>query len=219
MTFPSIHVVSAGDTYILRKPGDGVPHLWAVLTDPDKDDTVVIVNLTTRQPHSDDTVILHPGDHPFVLHETVVFYQDACLAKTSALTKAVRGGAATMHNAFRPDVPDHDTTRSSEITQYSRSDKEVRLATVNPFHVPVGTHVYNPLCKGLFGTEWRGQAVPYHVDGHERKGLGSDAAVTGPLQELAGRRADQLGDLDLKCAFGVDGRRRNILLALGLDDD
>ena len=104
MTFSTIHVVSAGETYKLRKPGDDTPHLWAVITDPNQDDNVVIVNLTTRQPHSDDTVILRRGEHPFVRHETVISYQDAMLVKTSALTQAVRGGAATMHTAFRLDV-------------------------------------------------------------------------------------------------------------------
>ena len=104
MTFPSIQSVSSGDSYILRKPGDDSRHLWAVLTDPDQDDNVVMVNLTTRRLHSDDTVILRPGDHPFVHHETVIFYQDALLVETRALTEAVRGGVATMHNAFRSDV-------------------------------------------------------------------------------------------------------------------
>ena len=48
MTFSTIHVVSAGETYKLRKPGDDTPHSWAVITDPDQDDNVVIVNLTTQ---------------------------------------------------------------------------------------------------------------------------------------------------------------------------
>ena len=89
MTFSAGHVVSAGETYKLRKPGDDTPHLWAVITNPDQDDNVVIVNLTTRQPHSDDTVVLSRGEHPFVRHETVISYQDARLVKTSALTQAV----------------------------------------------------------------------------------------------------------------------------------
>ena len=104
MTFASIQVVSSGDTCILRKPGNDIRHLWAVLTDPDQDDKVVIVNLTTRQTHSDDTVILDRGDHPFIRHETVIFYQDTRLVNAYDLTKAVRGGAATMHNRFRADV-------------------------------------------------------------------------------------------------------------------
>ena len=97
-------VVRPGLTYILQKPGDDTRHLWVVLTDPDDNDKVVIVNLTTRRSHSNDTVTLNRSDHRFVQRDTVIFYQDARLVKASALTNAVRGGVAIMHDPFRPNV-------------------------------------------------------------------------------------------------------------------
>ena len=36
----------------------------------------VCVNVTSKQTHSDKTVILKPGDHPFINHESVINYQD-----------------------------------------------------------------------------------------------------------------------------------------------
>lgn len=105
MTGPSGGVVSAGDTFVLRKPGrNSIPHLWVVVTDPDDDGKVVIASLTTRRPHSDDTVILRRGDHLFIRHETVIFYRDAQMPMASDLMNAVHGGAATMHAPFHLDI-------------------------------------------------------------------------------------------------------------------
>ncbi len=51
------------------------PHLWIVLTEPTGDPAqVVVVNLTTRIPTSDATVVLNVGDHKFIKRETVVYY-------------------------------------------------------------------------------------------------------------------------------------------------
>lgn len=36
-----------------------------------------MVNITTLRSHSDRTVILRKGDHPYILHDSVVSYQDA----------------------------------------------------------------------------------------------------------------------------------------------
>ncbi len=52
------------------------------MTDPD-DDTernMAIVNLTTLRKGADTTVILKSGDHPFVKHDTTVYYEDARIA-------------------------------------------------------------------------------------------------------------------------------------------
>jgi hypothetical protein len=77
----------AGDALLLSKPGQAVAHLWVLLTDPDAaTDEVLVVNLTTQRPHSDTTVILNSGDHPFVRHATVVNYFDVRLVKAGLLT-------------------------------------------------------------------------------------------------------------------------------------
>jgi len=104
MTLSSSRAVSAGDTFKMRKPDDHNPHLWVVVTDPDDDGDVAIVNLTSRKQHSDDTVTLNRGDHTFIERETVIYYQDARRTKASALTNAVRGGAATVHDPCRLDI-------------------------------------------------------------------------------------------------------------------
>lgn len=65
-----------GDTFLLPKPGQ-VEHLWIVLTHTNENDESICVNVTTRRIHTDDTLILQRGDHPFIKQESVVHYEDA----------------------------------------------------------------------------------------------------------------------------------------------
>ena len=96
--------VVAGATYKFPIPGKSTPHLWIVLTDPDDNDKLAVVNLTTRRTGSDETVILRPGDHPFVKHPTIVNYGDADFAIAGKLTNAVSRGVAWSHSPVNQDV-------------------------------------------------------------------------------------------------------------------
>jgi hypothetical protein len=71
-------VLTAGDTVEMRLGHPTIPHLWILVTDPHPDSQkAVIVSVTTLRSHSDQTVILRKGDHPYILHDSVVSYQDA----------------------------------------------------------------------------------------------------------------------------------------------
>jgi hypothetical protein len=71
-------MLGCGATFLLPKSSASTEHLWIVLTEPDATTgKAVCVNVTTRQPFSETTVILQPGEHPFVKHESVVHYADA----------------------------------------------------------------------------------------------------------------------------------------------
>ena len=76
--------IYAGTCFLLPKPRSVIKHLWIVLTDPDVDikRNVAIVNLTTLRKGADTTVILKSGDHPFIKHDTAVYYQDARIASS-----------------------------------------------------------------------------------------------------------------------------------------
>jgi len=124
--------VEAGDTYKLATPTNPTPHLWIVLTDPDQQGEVAIVNLTTRQPASDATVILRPPDHPFVRHDTVVRYEDAQVVPARALDAAVKGGAARRHAALNPlilkriqDGVDKSPFIAGDIREYVRQQLQI----------------------------------------------------------------------------------------------
>lgn len=71
-----------GDTFKLERNGEG--HLWVVISEPTSDGSVVMVNLTTMRTGSDLSCVLAVGDHPFVVHATVIAYQFAKLVPPEA---------------------------------------------------------------------------------------------------------------------------------------
>lgn len=57
-----------GDTFLMPAPGGPVtPHLWIVVTQPDPQTHLcAVVSVTTLRNSKDQTIILRPGDHPFI---------------------------------------------------------------------------------------------------------------------------------------------------------
>lgn len=91
-------MLKAGQTLLLPKPGQTTPHLWVVVVAPDPaSHETVLVNLTTLRSHSDNTVVLQPGDHPFVQHTTVVFFADARIVEAKAIAAALKSGIFQSH--------------------------------------------------------------------------------------------------------------------------
>jgi hypothetical protein len=97
-------MLGLGDTIILPKPGLEKEHLWVLVTAPDSNGTVIMVNLTTQRPHSDTTVILQPGEHPFIDRPTVVFYADARFVEAALLESCVSKGIGRNHSQIEKAV-------------------------------------------------------------------------------------------------------------------
>lgn len=71
-------LIRAGSCFLLLEDSNVPHHLWIVLTDPiGKAAEVLTVMLVTHKAHSDDTVILVVGDHPFITRNTSVNYSTA----------------------------------------------------------------------------------------------------------------------------------------------
>ena len=70
--------LKCGDTFLLPKSSKATEHLWIIVTEID-DHTrkAICVNLTTLRNHSDTTCVLKRGDHPFVVHDSVINFSDA----------------------------------------------------------------------------------------------------------------------------------------------
>lgn len=59
--------IEPGDTFILKRGTGSTPHLWVVLWGPaGAADAYLIVHLTTLRPHTDQTVVMPAGEHPFI---------------------------------------------------------------------------------------------------------------------------------------------------------
>ena len=90
--------VRAGRTLFISNSQRAPNHLWIVITDPTGDPPqVVIVSFTTRRAGADPTVIVRPGEHPFVVRETVIHYTDSRLVRVEQLQALVENGIPTFH--------------------------------------------------------------------------------------------------------------------------
>lgn len=83
-----------GDTIDMPRANRETRHLWIVATEPNAAGLAVIVNITTHREHSDRTVILRRGDHPFITHDSCVYYADATIANVQNIERAIENGIA-----------------------------------------------------------------------------------------------------------------------------
>lgn len=91
-------MLKAGQTILLPKPGQATLHLWVIVLAPDPaSQETVIVNLTSQRTHSDTTVVVQPGEHPFVQHPTVVFFADARIVDANHIAAAMKAGTFHTH--------------------------------------------------------------------------------------------------------------------------
>jgi hypothetical protein len=73
-----VSFIRAGRSFTAPGPGPNQAHLWIVLTDPDStDDKIVAVMVVSEKPHTDKTVTLNIGDHPFFKHTSNIDYGTA----------------------------------------------------------------------------------------------------------------------------------------------
>lgn len=86
--------MECGDTFLSPAPGGAVtPHLWIVVTPPDPQaHRCAIVSVTTLRNNKDQTVILRPGDHPFIRHDSTIFYGDAMVVDARRLDAEIATG-------------------------------------------------------------------------------------------------------------------------------
>ena len=69
-------MLGLGDTFILPKTVGAIEHLWILVTPPINNCSVG-VNLTKLRPNADTTVILQPGEHPFIKIQSTILYSDS----------------------------------------------------------------------------------------------------------------------------------------------
>jgi len=87
-----VNFISAGRSLYLTNDLAG-PHLWFVLTDPDpKTAHIVIVRVVTTRSHTDKTVVLATGCHPFIKRESNVEYGAARIDPVHTLEGAIHAG-------------------------------------------------------------------------------------------------------------------------------
>lgn len=70
-----------GDTFTVRSIDD---HLWVILSHPDKHpEEIVCVSVTSRTQYADHACLLAVGDHPFIKHDSYVYYEKPTIVSCS----------------------------------------------------------------------------------------------------------------------------------------
>ena len=90
--------MDCGDTFLMPAPGGiAIPHLWIVVTQPNAQTHLcAIVSVTTLRNSKDQTVILRVGDHPFIRHESAIFYGDAMIVDARPIEADIAAGLAII---------------------------------------------------------------------------------------------------------------------------
>jgi hypothetical protein len=117
--------MEAGTTF-LRADSDR--HLWILISDPAIDpDQVLIVNLTSVDERKEKVCLLHPGDHPWIRHETCVNYADAVVTTVSKLLAAKDGGAIILQEPLSASVLQRIREATMDSTRISLDHADILI--------------------------------------------------------------------------------------------
>lgn len=98
--------MKCGDTFLMPAPGgNATPHLWVVITEPDPvSNLCAIVSVTTLRNSKDQTVILRAGDHPFIRHDSTIFYGDGMIVSAARIDNEIAAGLALRREPCTPST-------------------------------------------------------------------------------------------------------------------
>lgn len=99
--------MQAGDTVVMHNlsGGNPIPHLWFIVTDPDPATRLcAMVSLTTLKNDKDQTVVLHPSEHPFMTQTSSVFFSGAIVVDVQKIEARVAEGKVKPHRSCSPKL-------------------------------------------------------------------------------------------------------------------
>ena len=103
-----MELIKAGRAlYLKGNPGFAEAHLWFVISESNPESgLVVIVPLVTERPHTDRTVVLEQGDHPFIKHRSNIDYGATKFCRSTKLAAAVSAGRCQLLEDLSRDLLD-----------------------------------------------------------------------------------------------------------------
>ena len=90
-------MIEPGDTFLKL---DRWNHLWFAISLSNSEGEVAIANLTTHRPElpgHEACQVLQPGDHPYIRHDSCIYYRGARLISAELLEDRVATGASPRH--------------------------------------------------------------------------------------------------------------------------
>ena len=102
-----------------------IEHLYFVISDPDPEENVLVVNLTTfnNKPYEDSSCILNKGDHPFIKRSSNIFYYKAQEYSLIKLTQMSFSGKII----FKETINDITLKRINRNHSYDDFKNAVRI--------------------------------------------------------------------------------------------
>lgn len=97
-------MLACGDCFLAGDDEDEKLHLRIVVTPPAPDGCVVTASVTTRRRHSETLLILQPGDHPFIKHESAVTFRYSELSWIQEIEAAIAAGNARRREPISPEL-------------------------------------------------------------------------------------------------------------------
>lgn len=97
-------MLACGDCFLAGDDEDERLHLRIVVTPPAPDGCVVTASVTTRRRHSETLLILQPGDHFFIKHESTVAYRYSELSWIHEIEAAIVSGNARQRESISPEL-------------------------------------------------------------------------------------------------------------------
>jgi hypothetical protein len=96
--------VNAGDAFFITDRSVDT-HLWVIISDTQKDpQRVVMVSITTLEPHKESVCLLDPGDHPRITHKSCVYYQETRMTTQERLFSLRDGCFLSLQPSVSPDI-------------------------------------------------------------------------------------------------------------------
>lgn len=101
-----------GDTFLITEPGTSLDdHLWVVVSYPEVDSAnVVCLNITTYADYKDRSCVLAEGDHPWIKHDSCIYYDGPKVVQHETLGTFQEQGLITLHES----MPDNTLIRIYE---------------------------------------------------------------------------------------------------------
>jgi len=96
--------LNCGDTFLTSDEDDELFHLWIVVTPPSPEGVVITVCVCTRLRKHEPLVILRPGDHPFIQHESVIAYNFSKVRRVEDIERAIKSKMAKPREPASPNL-------------------------------------------------------------------------------------------------------------------
>jgi mRNA-degrading endonuclease toxin of MazEF toxin-antitoxin module len=117
--------MKCGSAYLLYDDEDpsSKPHLHVVISDPDENDCIVLVSVTTERAKSDTTTRLEAGIHRFITAPSVIAYNYSKIMSRDQLRNLIETGDALP----KDDASDTIVRRAQAgIQETRRAPREVQ---------------------------------------------------------------------------------------------